>query len=123
MSECDICGESPATKKIRLDSSVLTVCDRCTAVGTIIETPQVKQTAVPVTATSVIIGSEENVVEDFGKLIAQGRQKLGLKQDELATKLNEKLSVIQAAESGKRLDINLARKFEKLFRIKLVEIL
>ena len=121
MSECDICGESPATKKIRLDSSVLTVCDRCTAVGTVIEMPQAKPSAVPV--TSIVVGSEEIVVEDFGKLIAQGRLKLGLKQDELANKLNEKLSVVQAAESGRRLDINLARKFEKLFRIKLVEIL
>lgn len=121
MSECDICGESPATKKIRLDSSVLTVCDRCTAVGTIIEMPQAVPSAVPI--TSIIAGSEETVVEDFGKLIAQGRQKLGLKQDELASKLNEKLSVIQAAESGRRLDINLARKFEKFFNIHLIEII
>jgi len=120
MSECDICGESPATKKIRMDNSVLTVCERCTAVGTIIETPKERTNATVV--YSARVGSEEVVVQDFGKLIAQARQKTGLNQEEIATKLNEKLSVMQAAEAGKRLDIKLAKKLEKFFGIKLVEI-
>lgn len=120
MSECEICGESPANTKIRIDSSVLIVCSRCASTGTIIETQKPKQNAVP--AASMSKGPEEVVVDDFGRLIAQARQKAGLKQDELALKLNEKLSVIQAAESGKRLEIKLAKKLEKFFGIKLVEV-
>ncbi|MFH0869112.1 MAG: helix-turn-helix domain-containing protein, partial [archaeon] len=71
---------------------------------------------------SIKPGAEEIVVEDFGKLIAHARQKAGLKQDELALKINEKLPVVQAAESGRRLDIMLARKLAKFFGIKLVEV-
>jgi len=124
MSECDICGESPATTKIRLDSSVLNVCSRCAAVGTVVNEPKLQHSSsTPVSILNPPIkGSEEIVVPDFGKLIAQGRLKSGLKQEELALKLNEKLPVIQAAESGKRLEIKLAKKLEKFFGIKLVEI-
>ena len=122
MSECDICGESPASTKIRLDSSVLNVCSRCAAVGTVINEPKLQHSAVPVSTITKIMGSEEVVVPDFGKLIAQGRLKSGLKQGELALKLNEKLPVIQAAESGRRLEICLAKKLEKFFKIKLIEI-
>ncbi len=122
MAECDICGESPATAKIRLDSSVLNVCSRCAAVGTVVNEPKLQHSSAPVSMLSKPTGAEEAVVPDFGKLIAQARQTSGLKQEELAVKLNEKLSVIQAAESGRRLEIKLAKKFEKFFGIKLVEI-
>ncbi|MEK6807692.1 MAG: helix-turn-helix domain-containing protein, partial [Nanoarchaeota archaeon] len=66
--------------------------------------------------------SEELVVENFGKLISQARQKAGMKQEELASKMNEKIAVIHAAEQGKRLDLALARKFEKALGIRLTEI-
>jgi len=122
MGECEICGNRSANTKIRLDNSVLCVCKDCASAGSVIASPQPKPSAVPVETGSIKLGAEEIVVEDFGKLIAQARMKTGLKQEEIALKLNEKLQVIHAAESGKRLEIKLARKLEKFFGIKLVEI-
>ena len=123
MGECEICGNRSANTRIRIDSSVLNVCKVCASTGTIIDIPKPTPSAVPVTAENIRPGAEEIVVEDFGKLIAKARQKTGLKQDEIALKLNEKLQVIHAAESGRRLEIKLAKKLEKFFGIKLIEVL
>jgi len=116
--DCEICGSAPASVKVSIDGVILQVCSSCSSAGKIIEQPrQIKQ---PVFTYSPP-DSAETVAEDFGKIISKARQQLGLKQEELANRLNEKLPAIQAAENGKRLDLALAKKFEKFLKITLIE--
>lgn len=118
MLDCEICGSAPASVKASIDSVALNVCSSCSSAGKIIDQPKsIKQPIFTYSPPE----SGETVAEDFGKIISKARQQAGLKQDELASKLNEKLPTIQAAENGRRCDLNLARKFEKFLKVKLIE--
>jgi len=119
MADCEICGFKEASVNVRIDSAILNACEDCAKSGKVIDAPRQVQQFAPIVSKP---SAEELVVSDFGKVIGQARQRSGLKQDELANKLNEKLPVVQAAESGKRCDIKLAKKLEKFFGIKLVEL-
>ncbi len=118
MRDCEVCGSAPAAVKASIDGVVLGVCNSCSSAGKIIEQP--KAIAQPTFAYSMP-ESAESVVGNFGKIISGARQQAGLRQEELATHLNERLAAVQAAENGKRLNLNTARKFEKFLKIKLIE--
>ena len=62
------------------------------------------------------------VVSNYGSLIKNAREKMGLKQEELAKKLNEKESIIQKIETANfKPGMKLAKKLERFFGIKLIE--
>ncbi len=119
MPECELCGAKTKSRAgARINGVFLEVCLECAKSGTAVEAYK----PAPVKPVQFKVEPEEVLVMDYALAIRQAREKANLKQEELAVKLNEKLSVIQAAESGKRLDLNLAKKIEKLFGIKLTEI-
>jgi len=115
--DCEICGLKSAVMRVKIDSVVMQVCHACESTGKPVFTEKTPEKYV---AEFRKPNAEEVLVADYAKIISSARQKLNLKQEELATKLNEKLSVIHAAEQGKRCDIKLAKKLERFFRIKLV---
>jgi len=58
----------------------------------------------------------------YGSIVKSAREKLGLKQDELAKKLNERESVLHQIESGHFTPgIELAKKLERNLHIKIFE--
>ena len=119
MAECEVCGTKLADRKAIVENVSLDVCQDCAKLGKEIEIP-----AVEVKSSFLIskpVQKEEVLVDEYSKLIQQARQKSSLKQEELALKMKEKLASVQAAESGKRCDIKLARKFERFFNIRLIE--
>lgn len=119
MAECDICGQKANVSKSRIDGVLFNVCYACSAMGTPVQTPKTKK-IVPMNMTS---SSEEMIVPEYAELIKKARQAKSLKQEDVALKLNEKLSEISAIESGKRVpDLKLAKKLEKFFGIKLIEV-
>ncbi|GBC70674.1 hypothetical protein HRbin02_00442 [Candidatus Calditenuaceae archaeon HR02] len=60
-------------------------------------------------------------VEGFGEIIRSAREKLGLTQEELASLVHEKVSVIKKIEAGSfRPPIELARNIEKVLKIRIV---
>jgi putative transcription factor len=64
---------------------------------------------------------ESEVAEDYSNLVRGHRMKMGLSQEELAKRVNERLSVIQKIETGKIApDSGLCRKLEHELRIKLL---
>ena len=118
--DCEICGAAPVVAKIKIDSAVLNVCHDCEHSGKPI--PRLIVQGKPHTQVIRKPLAEEVLVVDYAKLIAHARRDANITQEELASKLNEKVPVIKAAESGKRLEIKLAKKLEKFFKLKLVEI-
>ena len=64
----------------------------------------------------------ETIVPGYGRIIKKKREELGLKQEDFARKINEKVSLIHNIESEHfEPSINLARKIERFLKIKLVE--
>ena len=119
MGTCDLCGKKNELIKAVVEGTLLSVCTPCSKFGNVvhIDKPIIKKTKFV-----EIDKYMEEITPDFSEKIKMAREKLNLKQEELASKINEKTSVIQHLESGKiRPQITTARKLEKFFGIKLVE--
>lgn len=119
MGTCDLCGKKNELIKALVEGTMLSVCKPCSKFGNVvyIDKPIIKKTKFV-----EIDKYLEEIAPDFSEKIKMAREKLNLKQEELASKVNEKVSVIQHLESGKiRPQITTARKLEKFLGIKLVE--
>ena len=121
MADCEICGEDKNLIKAIVEGTLLNVCEECTKFGNAITVKKIEQEQKSVKKlTNEII----NIInQDYPKLIKNAREKLGLKQQELALKLNEKESIIHKLEIGSlQPTILLARKLERTLNISLVEL-
>ena len=68
------------------------------------------------------MGEEYEYVEDFGALVKQARESMGLSQEELASLVKEKATVIRKIEQGElHPPIELAKKLEKTLKIKIIQ--
>lgn len=66
-------------------------------------------------------GEDLELIENYGELVREARTRMGLTQDELASQIGEKLTVIKKIEHGElRPSIELARKLEKFLKIRLL---
>ena len=120
---CDLCGKSAELVQAIVEGSMLNVCRECSKFGNVI---QVNKTRPIVQSKIRKIMHDEDVIDivrvDFHNVIKEAREKLGLKQEDLAKKLNEKESLLHKLETGNiRPSLDLARKIEKVLNIKLVE--
>jgi putative transcription factor len=127
--QCEMCGSTSELFRANIEGATMTVCEKCAKYGKILE----KAKAAPAAPTKAEV--ERQLVRqkietetifmispDYPTKIKSMREKLGLKQDELAKKLNERESSIHKLETGEiEPNIALARKLEKFFGIKLVE--
>lgn len=141
---CEMCGkDSDFVRTIFLEGAQLKVCKECSRFG---ESPEGKGSsnkgkggAAPQTRAVVSerlqarerrmrsrdVFQEETVVDlvpDYDRVIRDTRMARGLKQDELASKINEKSSVIAQLENGSmRPTDQLIKKLEHELSIKLTE--
>ena len=132
---CELCGrEVPHTRSVRVEGSVLSVCSNCEKFGEGV----VKAEKSEVAPTAVVQrlemrgrrAQEKDIYEDEGYDLAQGyaekirkkREALGLSQEQLGNKLNERKSVIQKIETGAlEPDEKLLLKLEKALGMTLRE--
>ncbi|MBD3204191.1 TIGR00270 family protein [Candidatus Woesearchaeota archaeon] len=121
MANCDTCGKN--TEKLyvcEIEGTQLNVCKNCTKYGKIIKKPipKIKKKKKFKKPKKRII---QTIIDDFPNLIKNKREKLGLKQKELAIKLAERESIIQKLETGQlKPSLKLARKLESHLDIELV---
>ena len=119
---CDLCGKNTELFKARIENAVLNVCQKCGKFGEIFE--KVIEEGVKENKTIKKIEDEivEIIKEGYGLVIRNSREKLGLTQEELAKKLNEKTSVVHKLENELiEPSLELARKLEKFLKIILIE--
>ena len=139
---CELCGSNirGEVQAVNIDGGVFRVCKGCSKFGTTARVakpaarPQhpeggfatrtnsdVKPRA-PSSPSSGYFGDNEDMIlrEDYSKVIRNARELLGIKQEELGMKINEKPSVISHLEAGsiKPTDA-LARKLEHFLKIQL----
>ena len=121
MNGCELCGVDDRLVDAIVEGSVLKVCSRCKAFGDVIEVhSEMVRKEQP--RRVFFKEPEEYVTDDYGIVIKNAREKLGLKQEELAKKINEKESVIHKLESEQlKPSLIIANKLERFLGIKIVE--
>jgi putative transcription factor len=125
---CEICGNPirGVPQVVLVDGAKLRVCNNDAKLGTAIKETVRPQGFVPRPVNSPlfpkfdIIEEELELREDFGTAIKSAREKMGLSQDQLAAKINERASLIRHLETGKmKPDDVLATKLERFLKIDL----
>jgi len=134
---CELCGkETDRLFTVQIESTILKVCKDCSKFGNqakaggkepanklVIENRL--QNRERRMKTKDVYEQQEETIElmvDYPKKIKDTREALGWKQEELATKMGEKLSIINKLERGDmRPDDALIHKVEKTLGIKITE--
>jgi putative transcription factor len=122
-----MCGKDSELFKAVVEGVELTVCEKCASFGKILRRIKIEEKKPKITIQKQHVLKEEKevietVVEDYADRIKRKREKLGLKQEELAQKIAEKESIIHKIENSKMVPpIKLARKLQKFLEIKLIE--
>lgn len=129
--QCEICGNTiREAHAIELDGALLKVCGGCSRLGrparevpstsSIPKPTAPKSTPKPITDSWAPELEEVELRNDYAKVIKQAREKASISQEELAKRMNEKLSVIKHLETGKlKPDDILAKKIEHTMKIQL----
>jgi len=135
--QCEICEKGiDKGKRIKLEGSIVVACEQCSRYGEIVaeaEPPKPKPRVVE-KRTEVeervnieerpefVLYIQEELVEGYPELIKNKRESLGMKQEELAKKINEPSSLVHRVESG-RFEPNpkIAKKIQSVLGIKLME--
>lgn len=133
--ECEICGKSVSEHnpiRSKIEGSVMVVCSECAKLGKIQKTPpkpkfiqkQKNKQSSPSKTKKYSRNDEptEELIEGFENKIKKSRESKNWSLEDLARKVNEKVSVISKIESGKLIpDNKVTQKLEKTLNIKLLE--
>ncbi|QLH75083.1 MAG: TIGR00270 family protein [Methanomassiliicoccales archaeon] len=134
---CELCGnEKGKLTTVQIEGTMLRVCDECAKFGDNVRgTSKDAPNKIIIQSrlenrerrmkTKDVYQSEEEIIEladDYGERIRKGREAKGWKQEEMAAKINERVSLIQNIERGHiKPDDNLVKKLEKALGIVLME--
>jgi putative transcription factor len=133
---CDLCGakvEKPFEAEI--EGAVLRVCSECVKMGKVISKPSfnqvgnnnhlrtnAKQEFDKDAKFDRMFEKRYEIVLGYGKIVKDAREKLNIKQAQLAKMISEKESLIHAIESEKHEpNEKLCKKIEKILSIKLLQ--
>ncbi|MBS7611708.1 TIGR00270 family protein [Candidatus Bathyarchaeota archaeon] len=142
MPTCEICGRNaPILVRVLIEGAKVSVCRKCSKLGKPIKitaTSKLKPLNQPVPKATIqtpkpqkppktpSIDIEKSIesyslVKNYGLLVKNARERMGLSHEELGVKLGEKASVIRKIEQGKlKPDNVLAKKLEHFLKIKLL---
>jgi putative transcription factor len=131
--QCEICGaEIPGTpNRIVIDRSTLDVCKSCARFGKAEDkwTP-VPRKVVPVERAFTVKRPQSRdqfkdmveIVPEYGRVIREARERLGLTPDELASTIKEKAALIKKIERQELVpEDRVRKKLEKELNIKLTD--
>ena len=124
---CDLCGQEGNLFLVRIENTRLNVCNNCKGYGEVLERikPPTRTSSTQTFAQRPVVTKNEVtevIVSNYASLIKTKREKLGLKQEQLAKKLAEKESRLHKIETGHmKPSLKCARKLERFLNLKLVE--
>ncbi|MEM0133888.1 MAG: multiprotein bridging factor aMBF1 [Thermoplasmatales archaeon] len=139
---CELCGKvMDRYHEVIIDGVTMKVCHDCAKYGKeVTKKPPIvqrEQTPRPVQSRNFVRippppaprrkapGSVEDMDEpiiDFGKVIKKRREEMGLSQEELANKLQEKKNLVAKIEREEiKPDKQTARKIEKVMGVRIIE--
>ena len=140
--ECEVCGEEifGRAHKTVIDGAKLLICSECAQHAPTSWQPEPEKPRVPVKKPAptvrpmramravrarappqALMSDDLVLVEDYGRSIRGGREKLGLTHEELSRKIGERVSLLQKLETEKIVpDRSLAKKLENALRVKIL---
>ncbi|MBU0930288.1 MAG: TIGR00270 family protein [Nanoarchaeota archaeon] len=120
MPTCSICSRNSELRDVLIEGSIIQVCDNCSKYGNVIE---VKPKIIERKIIKLRVEEEnELIVPDYFEKIKNAREKLNMRQEELAAKINEKSSLIHSIETGHLVPtMAIAKKLENILSIKLID--
>lgn len=122
--QCEMCGRDTKLFRTLIEGATLQVCRNCAKYGEVlspVSRPKPKKVQLKKEQPKKPPEPEYVIVVDYAVRIKKKREKLGLKQEELAKKLNEKASLLHKIETGNlEPPIDVAEKIEKVLGIKLI---
>ncbi|HIH31611.1 TPA: TIGR00270 family protein [Candidatus Woesearchaeota archaeon] len=117
---CELCGSKQAVYDSEIEGSLMKVCEDCSKFG-----KSSRSKKINIVIKEKRIEDNEPVfvfMNGYGAIVKRAREKLGLKQEEMAKRLNEKESLLHQIESEHiKPNVDLARKLERELRIKILE--
>jgi putative transcription factor len=145
MVQCEMCGaETDDPNRVKVEGAELDVCDDCTDFGTEVQTAESSATSTKYSTSSSSSSSTgrssgtsgssgsggggrrdmfddiEELAQDYDERIRSARESAGMSQEDLASQLNEKASLIRKLEHGDTLPSDdLQRKLERALDIDL----
>jgi putative transcription factor len=121
-----MCGGKKAVMVSLIEGVELNTCEDCGKFGKRVKVlvgqkqaivHQARQMARPRENEKIVI-----MVPGYAKMIKQAREKMGLKQEDVAKKISEKESLLHNIESGHHEpDVELAKKLGRFFHIKIID--
>ena len=115
---CELCGKQRELVLALVENIEMKVCSDCSKFGKVLRDIKEAEEEKKIEEEEELV---DGIVEDYSKIIKDKREKMGMKQEELAKKLNIKESIIHKIETGV-LEPNseLAKRLENFLRIKLI---
>ncbi|MGV8171286.1 MAG: helix-turn-helix domain-containing protein [Candidatus Woesearchaeota archaeon] len=121
MPSCELCGRNPAVFDCEVEGTMMRVCQDCSRFGKVKGKSNVK-IVFQETKKSLPKEQEYLFVQGYGSIVKNARERLGLKQEDFAKKINEHKSLIHQVESEHiKPSIIFAKKLERALHIKIVE--
>jgi putative transcription factor len=122
--ECEICGKE--TNKIfitEIEGTILRLCEECSRGGRILNIIEGGKKIKENLKSKMDFEDEEyDLVENYGEIIAEARNKMNLSIEELAKKIGEKESLLRKIEKEEiRPSDKVIDKLERFLKIKLRE--
>jgi putative transcription factor len=126
---CEICGKKIIGRpiKTKIESSVMNTCKECSKFGKVQKEPPKPRGPARRTPTQGrrVYKSQKpsyEVIEDYNRVIREGRERKGWSREDLGARINEKVSVVHRLEAGRMVpDLKLARKIERILGVLLLE--
>jgi putative transcription factor len=123
---CELCGKKPSIYNCEVEGTMMKVCDECSRFGGVKGKSNVKIVVQESRKSGYGYGipaeQEYVFVQGYGLIVKNARERLDLKQEDFAKKINEHKSLIHQVESEHiKPNILLARKLEHALHIKIVE--
>lgn len=113
--ECEMCGSSGALKKAYIEGTLLSVCERCSGLGKVVEESPAR---IPAKRHEPEI-TESFIDPDFSSKVRRARGSAGISMEELAKRISVSVSVLHRIENGMRPTDDVAKRIEKALRIKI----
>jgi putative transcription factor len=121
IASCELCGKKPSVFDCEIEGTMMKVCADCARFGGVKGKSNVR-IVVQESKKPVYNDPEYVFVQGYGLLVKNAREKLDLKQEDFAKKINEHKSLIHQVESEHiKPNILLARKLERALHIKIVD--